>query len=359
MAPKKEKTSALHFLLTAAALVVVIAGMRSAASLLVPFLLAAFLAVICAQPVFWLQKRRLPTALAVLLVVAGILALELVAAALIGSSVDDFYRALPGYQSRLQDAAAGLIHWLGRLGINPPDRSLARQIDPGAAMRLVANMLTSLGGVLANTFLILLTVIFMLLEASGLPAKLQAAFGQGEEIFSPVRRFTDGLKRYLAIKTAVSLATGAAVALLLALLGIDFPLLWGLLAFLLNYVPNIGSIIAAVPPVLLGFIQFGAGRALLAALGFLVINMIFGNLIEPRFMGRGLGLSTLVVFISLVFWGWVLGPVGMLLSVPLTMSVKIALETGEGTRWAAVLLEGQPAPAAAAGGKRSALGTKA
>lgn len=137
-----------------------------------------------------------------------------------------------------------------------------------------------------------------------------------------------------------SLLTGISAALLLWLLGIDFPLLWGLLAFLFNYVPNIGSIIAAVPPALLGWIQFGFSRALMVAAGFLVVNIVFGNIVEPKFMGRGLGLSTLVVFVSLVFWGWVFGPVGMLLSVPLTMSVKIALETNEDTRWAAVLLEG-------------------
>ncbi|BCR06835.1 membrane protein [Desulfuromonas versatilis] len=343
-----DKGRTLRILLSAAAFVVVVAGMRAAQSMLVPFLLAAFLAVICSPPVFWLQRRRVPAPLAVTLVVLGILAVELVVAALVGTSVDDFYRNLPSYQARLKQEAATLIGWLGRLGIEPPDRSLAEQIDPGAAMRLVANMLSGLGGVLANTFLILLTVIFMLLEAAGFSAKLRAAFGDGPRIFASLGRFVEGLKRYLAIKTWVSLGTGAAVAGLLAILGIDFPILWGLLAFLLNYVPNIGSIIAAVPPVLLGYIQFGAGRALLAAAGFLLANVVFGNVIEPRFMGKGLGLSTLVVFVSLIFWGWVLGPVGMLLSVPLTMSVKIALETGEDTRWLAVLL-GAPGEAHAEG----------
>ncbi len=339
----------MRFMLTAAGFVIVVAGMRAAEAILVPFLLASFLAVICAPPVFWLENRRVPAPLAVTLVVIGILAVELIVVALVGTSVDDFYQAIPGYQQRLQQEAAGLLSWLGRLGIEPPDRSLVEQIDPGAAMRLVANMLSGLGGVLTNTFLILLTVIFMLLEASGFPAKLHAAFGDGEELFGSIRKFTGGLKRYLAIKTVVSLLTGVAVAAWLALLGVDFPVLWGLLAFLLNYVPNIGSIIAAAPAVLLGFIQFGIGRAMLAALGYLVVNVVFGNVVEPRFMGRGLGISTLVVFISLVFWGWVLGPVGMLLSVPLTMTVKIALETGRDTRWVAVLLGGPADVEAAAG----------
>ena len=128
------------------------------------------------------------------------------------------------------------------------------------------------------------------------------------------------------------------MVVLLALIGVDYPVLWGALAFLLNFIPNIGSIIAAVPPVLLALIQLGVAQAALVAGGFLVINMAIGNFLEPRYMGQGLGLSTLVVFLSLVFWGWVLGPVGMLLSVPLTIAVKIALEVRPDTRWMAIML---------------------
>jgi predicted PurR-regulated permease PerM len=142
----------------------------------------------------------------------------------------------------------------------------------------------------------------------------------------------------MGIKTWTSMLTGVLVSLWLWLLGVDHAQLWGVMAFLLNYVPNIGSFIAAVPAVLLALVQLGPGSALLAALGYLVVNIIIGNVIEPRFMGKGLGLSTLVVFLSLVFWGWVLGPVGMLLSVPLTITVKLALDSKPETRWLGVLL---------------------
>jgi predicted PurR-regulated permease PerM len=142
----------------------------------------------------------------------------------------------------------------------------------------------------------------------------------------------------MAIKTWISIATGVLVAVWLKLIGVDFPLLWGVLAFVLNYIPNIGSFISAVPAVLLAVIQLGMVQASIAALGYAVVNIVMGSVVEPRFMGRGLGLSTLVVFLSLVFWGWVLGPVGMLLSVPLTITAKMALESREESRWAAVLL---------------------
>jgi predicted PurR-regulated permease PerM len=148
----------------------------------------------------------------------------------------------------------------------------------------------------------------------------------------------DNIQNYIVIKSTISLLTGIIIASSLAIIGVDFPLLWGLLAFLLNYIPTIGSIIAAIPAVFWTLVQLGPGSALLAGVVFLVTNFIMGSIIEPRYMGRGLGLSTLVVFLSLVFWGWVFGPIGMLLSVPLTMTVKIALDSSEDTLWMATLI---------------------
>jgi AI-2 transport protein TqsA len=131
-------------------------------------------------------------------------------------------------------------------------------------------------------------------------------------------------------------------SLSLFVIGVDYPIMWGMLAFAFNFIPNIGSIIAAVPAVLLAVVQLGPGSALEAAACYVAINMVVGNVIEPRFMGKGLGLSTLVVFLSLLFWGWVFGPIGMLLSVVLTMTLKMLLESSEETRWMALLLEPNP-----------------
>jgi predicted PurR-regulated permease PerM len=148
----------------------------------------------------------------------------------------------------------------------------------------------------------------------------------------------DDIKRYMVIKTLISLTTGVLIWILLSILGVDFPVLWGFLAFLMHYVPNIGFIIAAVPAVLLTLIQLGAGTAALAATGYLAIDLLLGNVFETKLMGRRLGLSTLVVFLSLVFWGSLLGLIGMVLSVPFTMALKFACENNESTRWIAVLL---------------------
>jgi predicted PurR-regulated permease PerM len=143
---------------------------------------------------------------------------------------------------------------------------------------------------------------------------------------------------YVFLKAIVSAGTGVLISLLMWALGVDFPLLWGLIAFMFNFVPNIGSVIAAVPAVLLALVQHGVGVAAGVGVGYIAINLVVGNVIEPKLMGEKLGLSTLVVFLSLVFWGWLWGPVGMLLSVPLTVIVKIALEHSDDFRWVAILL---------------------
>jgi AI-2 transport protein TqsA len=331
-------------LVTTAAFVVVVAGMKAAAPIIVPFLLSAFVAIICAPLLHGMQRRRVPTALAVLVIVLLLAAIGILLVLFVGTSLSDFISSIPLYQQRLQEQTSALLTWLGDHGIELSAELMRQQFNPGMVMQMVANMLTSLTSVLANAFMILLTVVFILLEASGLPLKVRAAMGRPEASLEAYKTFLASVNRYLVIKTVVSLLTGVSVALWLTVLKIDYPLLWGLVAFLLNYIPNIGSLIAAIPVVLLGYIQYGFGSALLVAAGYVAVNTLFGNLVEPRVMGRGLGLSTLVVFVSLVFWGWVLGPIGMLLSVLLTMIVKIALENREDTRWIAVLLSSAPPP---------------
>jgi len=329
---------ASKILVTIAAFVVVIAGMSAAKVILVPFLLAAFIAIISAPPLFWLQRKGLPTWLALLIVIIGVLFIGLLVAWLVGSSVKDFSTDLPVYNAKLKQHTATIMGWLEKRGVDISALALTKIFNPGTVMKLVAVLLNSLGNMLTNGFLILMTVIFMLLEASSFPAKLRTVLTVPQSSSTRLDIFINNVKHYMAIKTLVSLATGIFIAIWLTIIGVDYPLLWGLLAFALNYVPNIGSIIAAAPAVLLATIQLGLIRALLAAVGYIIINLFIGSVVEPRFMGRGLGLSTLVVFLSLLFWGWILGPVGMLLSVPLTITAKIALDSRDETRWIAVLL---------------------
>jgi predicted PurR-regulated permease PerM len=325
-------------ILTIAALVIIVAGMREAASLLLPFLVSAFLALICAGPLFWLKGKGVPTVLAVLLVVIVLLGLLSLVGVLVGTSLNDFYRALPSYQAGFGQKIAEFREWFEKQGVELPEGILSDTFSPGSIMRFAASLLSSLGGLITNAFVILLTVVFMLLEASSFPVKLRAVLTDPGSSLVHFSTIAANINRYIALKTLVSLTTGFVAWIWLTILGVDFAILWGLLTFMLNYIPNIGSIIAAIPPTLLALIQYGPVTALLVLIGYVVTNALLGSLLEPRLMGYGLDLSTLVVFLSLVTWQWVFGPVGMLLSVPLTMTLKIALESHEETRWVGVLL---------------------
>ncbi|MBS3810224.1 MAG: AI-2E family transporter [Desulfobacterales bacterium] len=328
----------LRFLLASACFVVIVAGMRAAAGILVPFLLSVFIGTIFTPPMFWLQRQGLPKIVSIIIIMAVILSLGTLLVQFLGGSVAQFTSAMPYYQKSLIEELRKLITWLNARGIDVTEQMFREYLDPAMAMQMVARTLTGLSGVLTNALLILLTVIFILLEAALFPIKIRSAFKAPEKSLNNFKRFASSVNRYIAFKTLFSILTGLLIWAWLSVLGLDFALLWGLLAFLLNYVPNIGSIIAAVPPILLALAQMGLWPAVLCAIGYLAVNISIGNLLEPRLMGTGLGLSTLVVFLSLVFWGWVLGPVGMLLSVPLTMIFKIAMENNPETRWLAVIL---------------------
>jgi predicted PurR-regulated permease PerM len=318
--------------------VVVVAGMRAGANIIVPFLLATFIAVISAPALDWLEHRGLPRAAAMIVVIAAIVAIGVGITGLVGSSLRQFTANLPEYTDRLNGYTLAVESWLNHHGVPFDAKELRGLIDASKAMKLAADVFNSFGGMLTNAFLIFLTVVFILFETASFAVKLSAVVDDPDDTLARARNVTESIKHYLAIKTLTSLATGVVIGISLSLLGVENAVLWSLFAFMLNYVPNIGSIIAAVPAVLFALVQLGIGGALATAAVFAVVNVVIGSVLEPRFMGRELGLSTLVVFISLVFWGWVLGPVGMFLSVPLTMTVKIALSANEKTRWVAVFL---------------------
>jgi predicted PurR-regulated permease PerM len=332
----QQKGSAI---MVSAAIVVIIYGMQMAKVILVPFLVAVFLALITVRPMLWLQAKRVPSILAALLIVTMIMLILAMVGMILGTSIADFTAAIPVYQARLDVIIDGAVQFIAKnIRGDGSVESLRDMVDPGWAMGLVAGILNGLKDVLTNTFLIFFTMIFILLEASSGQTKFEAAFGRSDESLDRPRIFLQNLGRYLGIKTIVSLATGCCAGFVTWSIGVDFPLLWAMLAFLLNYIPTIGSIIAAVPAVLLALVQLGPGEAGATAVGFAAINVVFGNFLEPRLMGYGVGISPLIVFVGLVFWGWVFGPVGMLLSVPLTMTLKLALESDERTRWVAILI---------------------
>jgi predicted PurR-regulated permease PerM len=325
--------------LIVASTVVILAGAHMASSIVSPFLLALFIAVICGSPIAALTQRGLPRWLAGSIVCLLIGVASLLMLIVLGSSGSVFVDTLPEYRARFGELMGLCFDWLRARGIELDESALRGVFDPGRAVSFFGGFLSGIGGTLSNLLLIVFVVIFMLADAPAFPAKIASSDGErGAKTLQLLASLVLSMNNYVITKTKVSLLTGALVWLGLWLLKVEFAPLWALLAFLLNFVPNIGSIAAAVPVVLLSLLQLDPLQTGLLILLYLSVNTLVGNVIEPAWMGQRLGLSTLAVFLSLIFWGWMFGAVGMLLSVPLTMCLKFLSEQNPSTAWLGVLL---------------------
>jgi AI-2 transport protein TqsA len=317
---------------------VIAAGIKASASLLVPLLVAAFVAAASQPLVDYLTARGLPTFLAVLLTILAALGLVVGFGALLGAALGAFGESLPRYNEGLERAKLQLAGVLSAWGLSRGAGSVAGFELGEAAEKILATIALATPGAISAFGIVLFVIIFVLLEAATFRRKMGRALDWMPEQFEGVRNATQDLKKYLLVKSALSALTGVLSGAICASFGLDAALLWGLVAFVLNFIPNIGSVIAVVPPLGLALVQYGPGRALGILLGYLLINNLIGNLLEPKVMGRALGLSPLVIVLSVIVWGWLLGPIGALLSVPITTTLKILFANTEDLRWVAVLL---------------------
>ncbi len=352
-----NKNSFRDSVLTLAGVALLLALLRESSAIVVPFLLSLFIAIIAATPLQKLKQRGLSTLLSVVIVIAVVLIVMVLIAMMLGNSATQFNAALPVYEARLDELANQGLGYLTAKGIEFDKVGIMRALDASAILSFTNTLISGIGDALSNIFLIVFIVIFMLIEASGFSRKLAILDGEdGNTILAGAAELVQSVNRYVAAKAVVSLATGTLIWISLEFVGLDFAPLWGFLAFVLNFIPNIGSVLAAVPAVLLAMLQLDLTAVLVVIAIYVVINTVIGNLIEPAIMGQRVGLSVLAVFLSLIFWGWMFGPIGMLLSVPLSMVVKFAAHSNPQTRWFAILLE--PAPPVADENDASTTGLK-
>ncbi|UXY11252.1 AI-2E family transporter [Kosakonia sp. ML.JS2a] len=328
----------LHILLKLAALVVILAGIHAAADIIVQLLLALFFAIVLNPLVSWFIRRKLSRPVAITIVVLVMLIVLTALVGVLAASINDFMTLLPKYNREFTRKFLDLQQMVPFLNLHMSPERMLQRMDSERVMTFATTMMTQLSNAMASILLLVMTVVFMLFEVRHVPYKLRFALRNPQIHIAGLHRALKGVSHYLALKTLLSLWTGVIVWLGLVLLDVQFALMWGVLAFLLNYVPNIGSVISAIPPMLQALLFNGVYECLLVGALFLVVHMIIGNILEPRMMGHRLGMSTLVVFLSLLIWGWLLGPVGMLLSVPLTSVCKIWMETTTGGSKLAILL---------------------
>jgi predicted PurR-regulated permease PerM len=350
---RTDQNPGVKFLFSMACVVVIVYGLKFAAPILLPSALALFLAVLSLPVLIWLRNRRVPKGLSIILTVFLNVAVVGLLILLASQSVSQLQRELPTYLNTLTQLQTSWFEAIeSRTTLVLNDYLTMEVFNPAAVVGIARGAVGRIAQLLSMTFLVFLIMSFMLSEAAVFPAKFSYLTGQGVADKSEDRlaKVVTEVQTYLGIKTVMSLATGLLLGAWVYALGLDFPVLLGMIAFLLNYVPTVGSIIAAVPAILLSVILVGTvGHALLVTLGYVVVNTLFGNIIEPNLMGRRLGMSTLIVILSLLFWGWAWGPMGALLSVPLTVIVKIWLENTPDLRWVAILLDKTaPTPAVAA-----------
>lgn len=342
--------------LTLAALVVLVSGLKAAQGFFLPVLLAFFVATVSFPITNALRNRRVPRSIAVLLTVlidfAFIIGVILLGVSLVGDLQRKWdVKYAEQFSQQLRNGSESLALKLEDMGVEDA-RDKIRLVVENNIVNLQdirferiwdvsTGLLGQVLGFLGTALVVLILTVFMLSEARMFGRRLEAvSLARGPDLAKMISATRD-IQRFLAIKTAVSLATGVLAGFLCWAAGLDFYLLWGILAFALNYIPVIGSLVAGVPPIILALLNAGLPSAVLVAGGYLLINNFLGNFIEPMLVGRRFGISTLVVVMSVLFWGWVWGPLGMLLAVPLTMVLKVVLDNSEEFRWIGVAISAE------------------
>lgn len=354
----KKWTGLARLVLVLASLVICVAGLKAAQSFFVPVLLAFFVATISYPVTMSLTSRRIPSWIAVLITVlvdfafiAGVVVLGGVLLQDLQNKWNDKYASQIYHQvTNASEALAGKLESWGVVDAkvklqNAVESNLAdlQQIRFEKIWDLGAGVLGHVLGFFGVTVIFLILMVFMLSEADRFGRRLKAIADANGPDIGRMLKATHDIQRYLAIKTLVSLITGFLAGLLCWAAGLDFFLLWGIVAFALNFIPVVGSLVAGIPPTILALLVAGVPNAILVAGGYLLINNFLGNFIEPVLVGRRFGISTLVVVISVMFWGWVWGPLGMLLAVPLTMTLKVFLDGSDELRWLGVAIaSGRP-----------------
>ncbi len=330
----KSYIGGLRFWIIFASVVIVIAGLKAASFLVNVLLLSAFVTSICLPFLEFLKRKKIPETPAVIIVILSLVILSGLLITIIGSSISSFIDKIPYYEEKFHTFWEATFTWLAKYNL-ANEETFMDELHPKNIFSVLGGFLSGFGNVMTSLLLVLIIFIFMIFEAS--------TYGRKLKLINPVS-FTQSadirrrLSKYFGIKFITSFATGFFVAIALLIMGVDFPVLWGFLAFVLNFIPSIGSCIAAVSGVLLAQIQLGPFGGLVTAIIYFVINTIIGNIIEPQLMGKSLGLSPVIVFISMVFWGYVLGPVGMLFATPLMIVIKIIFDSRHITRDFGILL---------------------
>jgi len=318
--------------------IIIIAGIKVASEVVVILFLAIFIASIFSALLRYLEKKCLPKFISYLFVLSIFLTLSLLLAYIINISIKDFGANLPFYEQKLQALVENSINLIAQYGYTIDKDTILEALNLSSFFGFTTNIIGSVGSFLSKFLLIIIGVAFILAESKSFETKLKVIFKYNAKKLEHFNLFSHNIQKYFIVKTTTSFLTGAIIAITLLMFDIDYPILWGVIAMLFNFVPVVGSIIAAIPAVLISLLNVDINTTLILIVFYVTINISISNIIEPKLMGKELGLSPLVIFFSLIFWGWILGIVGMFLAVPITMTLKIAFNSNSETHWLAILM---------------------
>ncbi len=328
----------MHPLFYASAAIIVIAGLKIGAPIINPILMAVFFSVIISHPINWLKKKGVNGVLSIIIVVLGLAIVLFGMGGAVTRSIIKFSQNLSYYENELHEITRSTISTLNGYGFDISSDNVMKNFSANSAFSFAGKFISGIGGVLGQLTLLVLVAAFILGEANSFPIKLKVVLKDPDVSLGNITLISKNIRLYLGVKTLTGLIGGSLVTIVLLIMHIEYAIIWGILVLLMRYIPNIGSIIAAIPIMLFVLIQDGITGVLYVGIAYGIINFVIGQIIEPKFLAKGMNLSTLAVFLSLVFWGWILGDVGMLLAVPITMAMKISLASRDNSRWMAIML---------------------
>jgi AI-2 transport protein TqsA len=331
-----RQPSFLRVMLVLAATVVVLVGIRLGAPILNPIFFAVVLSLLFSPVYSWLKRRGLPAPLALLIMLVLLTVLFVGLIFILGVSISRFSERVGFYTTQLNGQLTDLDALIERLGLSNVD--LRDVVKPSALAGALGVVLSGIAAFLSDLFLILMIMLFLLGEGPAMMNRLRASVGEGHPQVARLTTVGQSVVRQFGLRAIVNLVTGAGVTVLLFVLGVDFPLLWGILTFFLSFVPYIGLVLAVAPAVVLALAEFGVTRAVLVIAGVVVINILAENVLSPMMMGRGLNISPTVVFLSFIIWAWLLGGPGAFLALPITLFVAVMFDTFPETRWLASII---------------------
>jgi len=321
-----------------ASLFIIIGGIKIAAEIVIILFLAIFISSIISTIIRIMEKKQIPKIISYLFVLGIFTLISLLLAYIVNISLKDFLSNLPEYEKQLQATVVNTLAIIEDYGYVVDKKTILDTLNFNSFFGITTNVIGSIGTFLSKFLLIIIGIAFILAESKSFEKKLKIIFEKDKETIRNFNLFTHNIQKYFSVKTTTSFLTGFLIALGLTFFNIDYPILWGVIAMLFNFIPVVGSIIAAIPAVLLSLVSVDLNTTIILIVFYITINISISNIVEPKFMGKELGLSPLVIFFSLILWGWVLGIVGMFLAVPITMTLKIAFDSNSSTKWISILM---------------------